>query len=141
MEKTYKTYESRWHNPETGIDIVIARGDSEEYVRKIAQLSQFVPYEIAEYQTKENIREMYRDWRKENKNKKPNRAVVRMYWEDDGPTVPVVDTVGLVPERYWVDNDKGYILWWCSLAGLIDLLTPGNGSGFIVTDVLEFYKQ
>lgn len=144
MEKTYKTYESLWHNPVTDTDIIIARGDSEEYVRKMAQLSQFVPYTIKEYQTEENIREMYRDWRKENGNQKPSHIIVRMHWEDE-PDKSLIDTIGIVPNRLigFTENFPGdaIILYYVSsLKGLLDLMKPGNGSGFILEEVLEFYK-
>ena len=148
MDKTYKTYESLWHNPETGIDLIIARGDSEEYVRKMAQMSQFVPYAIREYQTPENVREMYRDWRKENGNRKPNRAIVKMRWEDGNNTEKgyQIDTIAFVPKRKlgeWLEpaDDFEYLYYVSSLKGLLDLMQPGNGSDFIVDEVLEFYKK
>ena len=145
MEKTYKTYESRWHNPVTGVDIVVARGSSEEYVRTIAQMAQFVPYEIVEYQTEENIREMYRDWRKANGNQKPNRVVVRMQWDDEADEDnTLVDTIA-IDSRYDDDNlpgDDCWILFYVSsLKGLLSLMKPDNGSDFTVLEVLEFWKH
>lgn len=149
MEKSYKTYESLWHNPETGTDIIIARGDNRESVIRAAQFAQFVPYTIREYQTGENVREMYRDWRKENGNKKPNRVIVKMHWEDGEENSPQgynVDTIGIVPERIigWTENvpDDCWILYYVSsLKGLTSLLESDNGSDFIVDEVLEFYKK
>ena len=138
-----KTFESIWHNPETGVDIVVARGSSEEYVRNIAQVSQFVPYTIREYQTPDNIRADYRKWRKENNNRKPNRVIVKMRWEDGDNTEKgyQIDTIGIAPENYWIDHDNAAILFWVStIPGLIDLMQPGNGSDFVVDEVLEFYK-
>ena len=38
---------------------------------------------------------MYREWRKANGNKKPNRVIVRMHWEDE-PENSLVDTIGIV---------------------------------------------
>lgn len=146
MEKTYKTFESRWHNPVTGVDIVVARGDSEEYVRKMAQMAQFIPYEIVEYQTEDNIREMYRDWRKANRNQKPNRVVVRMQWDDEADEDNTrVDTIAIVPLKTIGDTeetpDDTWILFYVSsLKGLLDLTKPNNGSEFTVLEVLEFWK-
>ena len=147
MEKTYKTFESRWHNPVTGVDIVVARGDSEEYVRKMAQMAQFIPYEIVEYQTEDNVREMYRDWRKANGNQKPNRVVVRMQWDDEADEDnTLVDTIAIVPLKTIGDTeetpDDTWILFYVSsLKGLLALMKPDNGSDFTVLEVLEFWKQ
>jgi len=140
-----KTFESLWHNPDTGIDLIVARGDSEEYVRKVAQMSQFVPYTIREYQTPENIRTDFREWRKENNNRKPNRVIVKMHWEDE-PEKQLVDTIGIVSARKIgeTENEPGdaMILYYVSsFQGLLDLMKPGNGSDFIVDEVLEFYKM
>ena len=140
-----KTYESLWHNPETGTDIIVARGTNKEYVRLVAQYSQFVPYTIREYQTEENIREMYREWRKENGNKKPNRVIVKMHWEDGDNTDKgyQVDTIAL--QKCQDDNYPGddcWILYYVSsLKGLCELLKPDNGSDFVQDEVLEFYKK
>lgn len=133
-----KTYESIYQY-EDGHEIIIARG-SKDYVKSCAQMSQFVPYTIREFQTPENIRADYRDWRKENNNRKPNRVIVKMHWEDE-PERQLVVTIGIAPENYWIDHDNAAILFWVStIQGLIDLMQPGNGSDFIVDEVLEFYK-
>lgn len=139
-----KTYESIWHNPETGIDIIVARGNSEEYVRNVAQMSQFVPYKIQSYQSEEDIRADYKDWRKENGNRKPNRVIVKMHWEDGDNTEKgyQIDTIGIEPENYWIEHDNPAILYYVStLDGLYALTKPGNGSDFVVDEILEFYKQ
>lgn len=133
-----KTYESIYQF-EDGREIIIARG-SKDYVKSCAQMSQFVPYTIREFQTPENVRADYRDWRKDNNNRKPNRVIVKMRWEDE-PERQLVDTIGIAPENYWIDHDNAAILFWVStIQGLIDLMQPGNGSDFIVDEVLEFYK-
>ena len=133
-----KTYESIYQF-EDGREIIIARG-SKDYVKSCAQMSQFVPYTIREFQTPENIRADYRDWRKDNNNRTPNRVIVKMHWEDE-PERQLVDTIGIAPENYWIDHDNAAILFWIStIPGLIDLMQPGNGSDFIVDEVLEFYK-
>ena len=139
-----KTYEANWHNPETGIDIIVARGNK-DYVTKCAQMSQFVPFTIREYQTPENIRADYREWRKENGNKKPNRVIVKMHWEDE-PENQMVDTIAIVPARLigWYEDfsDDWCILYYASsLKGLLELMKPNNGNDFVVDEVLEFYKK
>jgi hypothetical protein len=142
-----KTYEANWHNPETGIDIIVARG-SKDYVTKCAQMSQFVPFTIREYQTPENIRADYREWRKENGNKKPNRVIVKMHWEDDENTEKdyQIDTIGIIPQSKIgntenIPGDALILYYVSSLEELIGLMKPGNGSDFIVDEVLEFYKK
>ncbi len=133
-----KTFESIYQY-EDGHEIIIARG-SKDYVKSCAQMSQFVPYTIREFQTPENIRADYRDWRRGNSNRKPNRVIVKMHWEDE-PERQLVDTIGIAPENYWIDHDNAAILFWIStIPGLIDLMQPGNGSDFVVDEVLEFYK-
>lgn len=143
-----KTYESIWHNPETDLDLVIARGSSEEYVSILAGLNQFVPFTIKSYQTEEDIRADYKDWRKENGNKKPNRVIVKMHWEDGDNTEKgyQVDTIGIVP--LWkigntenVPGDSMILFYVSSLKDLLDLMRPNNGSDFIIDEVLEFWKQ
>lgn len=136
-----KTYESIYQF-EDGREIIIARG-SKDYVKSCAQMSQFVPYTIREFQTPENIRADYRDWRKENNNRKPNRVIVKMHWEDEKPEDWKVDTISL---NGFIDisnppKDDAVILFYASgLKGLLDLMKPNNGSDFIVDEVLEFYK-
>jgi hypothetical protein len=90
------------------------------------------------------IRKMYHAWRKENGNRKPNRVIVKMHWEDGDNTEKgyQVDTIGLenMDRLNFVDNPS--ILWYSSsIAGLLDLRQPDNGSDFILDEVLEFYKS
>ena len=85
---------------------------------------------------------MYREWRNANNNQKPDRAIVKMYWEDESQDNTLVDTIALRPYNEMTTNDDAYILWYASgLRGLLELLKPGNGSDFIVTEILEFYKK
>lgn len=88
--------------------------------------------------TAKDITKLYREWRKENGNKMPNRAIVRMQWEDEEDN-PLVDTIALQTTDM---EDDSWVLWYAGrgLKGLLALLEPNNGSDFIVTDVLEFYK-
>ena len=140
-----KTYESIWHNPVTDLDLVIARGSSEEYVSTLARLNQFVPFTVREYQSEEDIRADYKDWRKENGNQKPNRVIVKMHWEDE-PENQQVDTIAIVPARLigWYEDfaDDWRILFYASsFKGLLELMKPNNGNDFVVDEVLEFYKK
>jgi hypothetical protein len=92
---------------------------------------------------KKDIIQMYRDWRKNNGNQKPNRVIVKMFWEDGDNTEKgyQVDTIGIEPENYWIDHDNAMILFWVStLDGLWELTKPDNGSDFVVQEILEFYR-
>lgn len=138
-----KTYESIYRY-EDGREIIIARG-SKDYVENIAQMSQFVPYTIREFQTPENIRADYRDWRNENRNRKPNRVIVKMHWEDE-PEKQLVDTIGIIPQSKIGNTENipgdAIILYYVSgMEGLLELMKPNNGSDFVVDEVLEFYKK
>ena len=91
-----------------------------------------------------DIQNLYRSWRKENQNQKPNRVIVRMHWEDE-PERQLVDTIGIVPLNVigLTENIPGdaFILYYISsLKGLLELTKPNNGSDFVVDDVCEFYK-
>lgn len=91
-----------------------------------------------------DIKKMYRAYRQENGNKKPNRVIVRMHWEDETDN-PLVDTIAIVPARMlgWTEDIPGdaLILYYVSsIKELLGLTKPGNGSDFIVDEVLEFYK-
>ena len=135
-----KTYESLWHNPETDLDLVIARGSSEEYVSTLARLNQFVPFTIREYQTPEDVRADFREWRKENGNQLPNRVIVKMKWEDGDNTDKgyQVDTIALEEVREYLPGDDAVILFYAGrgIKGLLDLMKPN----IVVLEVLEFYK-
>ena len=139
-----KTYESIYQF-EDGKEIIIARGDSAEYVRNVAQMSQFVPYTIREFQTPEDVRADFREWRKENGNQFPNRAIVKMKWEDEDNTDKgyQVDTIALESGEEPYPSDDAMILFYAGrgIKGLLDLMKPNNGSDFVVLEVLEFYKK
>lgn len=143
---THKTYESIY-TKENGTEIIIARGDNPDYVKRVAQMSQFVPYTIKEYQTPEDIKAMYRDWRAENGNKKPNRVIVKMHWEDgdNSPQGYQVDTVAIhrggVPICNLPKDDCWILYYVFSLKGLLELMKPDNGSDFVIDEVLEFWKK
>ena len=84
---------------------------------------------------------MYREWRNANNNQKPNRALIKMQWEDEPDEEPRTDIVALRTYNELCADDNS-ILWYASgLRGLLELLQPGNGSDFVMTEVVEFYKK
>lgn len=93
--------------------------------------------------TKKEITRMYREWRKANNNQKPNRAIIKMYWEDESPEEARVDTISLRGFDINTEQcpDDAMILWYAGgLKGVLELTKPNNGSDFVLTKVLEFYK-
>ena len=98
--------------------------------------------------TKKAVKDLFREWRKENGNKKPNRVIVKMHWEDDDNTEKgyQIDTIGIVPlwkigDTENVPGDSMILFYVSSIQGLLDLMQPDNGSDFVVDEVLEFYKM
>ena len=98
--------------------------------------------------TRKRINELYRDWRKENGNQKPNRVIVRMHWEDDENTDKgyQVDTIAMIPMRKIestedIPGDALILFYISTLKGLWALTKPNNGSDFVIDEVLEFYKM
>ena len=63
---------------------------------------------------KKQVKDLYRQWRKENGNQMPNRAIVKMRWEDDDNTDKgyQVDTIALESgdEPYPQDVDS-FLCW------------------------------
>jgi hypothetical protein len=94
--------------------------------------------------TKKAVKDLFQAWRKENGNRKPNRVIVKMHWEDEKPEDWKVDTISL---NGFINisnppKDDAVILFYASgLKGLLELMTPDNGSDFVVDEVLEFYKK
>lgn len=92
-----------------------------------------------------DIQNLYRSWRKENQNQKPNRVIVRMHWEDE-PDRQLVDTIAIVPNQIIgmgtenIPGDAMILFYVSSLRGLWELTKPDNGSDFVVDEVLEFYR-
>lgn len=96
--------------------------------------------------TKKEVIKMYRDWRKANCNRKPNRAIVSMRWEDGDNSEKgyQVDTVAICPydinTECRVPDDAIVLFYASSLSGLLELMKPDNGSDFVILEVLEFYS-
>ena len=95
--------------------------------------------------TKKAVKDLFRAWRKENGNQFPNRVIVKMKWEDGNNTDKgyQVDTIALESVNELYPTDDAWILFYAGrgVKGLLDLMTPGNGSDFTVLEVLEFYKK
>ena len=91
--------------------------------------------------SKKEIKELYRAWRKQYKNHRPDRAVVRMYWEDEGKSEQRTDIVALKTFDIDTPPDDNEIFYYASgLKGLLQLTEPNNGSDFVITEVLQFYR-
>lgn len=86
--------------------------------------------------SKKEIRNTYDKWVEET-GYEPKSALVRMYWEDEMPEDLRVDTIAL--STYDIDTEDEDVLFYASgIDGLLELTEPGNGSDFVVTEVLEF---
>lgn len=95
---------------------------------------------------KKDVIALYREWRKENGNQKPNRVIVKMHWEDEEPGNTLVDTIAITPFSQIACTEDSpvdaLILYYVStLDELFALMKPNNGSDFVVDEVLEFYKM
>lgn len=90
--------------------------------------------------SRREITELYRSWRKRYKNHRPDRAVVRMYWEDENPNDTHRDIIALKPFDTGTNDDDGILFHANGLKGLLELTKPDNGSDFVVTEVLGFYR-
>ena len=90
--------------------------------------------------SKKEITELYRSWRKQYNNQRPDRAIVRMYWEDEGKDEKRTDTIALKTYDVEVKDDDNILFYAGGLKGLLELTKPNNGSDFVVTEVLGFYK-
>jgi hypothetical protein len=91
--------------------------------------------------SRKEITELYRRWRELHGNEKPDRVVVKMYWEDEGKDEKRTDTIALKPCDVFFPKDDSNILFYAhGLEGLLQLTEVGNGSDFVVTEVLGFYK-
>lgn len=94
---------------------------------------------------KKKILNIYLTWRKKNLNRKPDRVTVKIHWEDD-PDTRLTDTIAFVPFNKIGFNenpkDGELILYYISsVNSLYDLSKPGNGSGFVIDEIVEFYKK
>ena len=136
-------YESLYTTKDGEHTVVIARG-TKEHVERIAQISHFVPYTVRERQTEEEVRQMYWEFREKYGNHRPNRAIVKMYWEDGDNTEKgyQVDTVALKHSGNNLPSDDNEILFYAgNLKGLLELFEHNNGSDFVVTEVVQFYRH
>ena len=89
--------------------------------------------------TKKAIKDYYREWC-DYRGYKPNRATVTMYWEDEGKEETHTDTIALETYDITPEDDEEVLFYASGLKGLMELMKPNNGSDFVVTEVLEFFK-
>ena len=94
--------------------------------------------------TAEDIAELYNDW-KERHGVAPNRVIVKMAWEDGDNTEKgwqrdVIALDSYEGEEYPADDEEVLFYAGDGYEGLIDLLREGNGSDFILIDIIDFYK-
>lgn len=91
---------------------------------------------------KKGIKELYRRWRKENANRKPNRAIVRMHWKDkpDNSHQKIIALTTYADESILPPDDDDILFYANGLKGLLHLTDAKNGEDFIVEEVLEFYN-
>ena len=83
----------------------------------------------------------YREWRSQYRNHRPDRAIVRMKWDDEDEERNDLICLKMFDcDKFPSDDD--YILYYVSgLRGLLSLTEEGNGSGFVVKGVEQFYKH
>lgn len=137
-----RTYEAVQVLPKGGTGIIISRG-TKEHVKRIAEISQILPYKIKET-PESSIKFKYWKWRLENGNRRPNRAIVKMHWEDGENTEKgwQQDVISLKDYSNDINlpaDDERILYYVSGLKGLISLTEPNNGSEFVVDEVIDFY--
>lgn len=91
---------------------------------------------------KKDIILKYRAWRKEHNNQKPNRAYVKMYWEDEGIENWHYDTLGIEDmDKLSFKDDDRVLYYGKNLEHIWQLTQKDNGSDFVVIDVIGFGKK
>ena len=88
--------------------------------------------------TKREILTSYRDWRRAHNNKKPDYVEAVIMWEDD--KVKTVDRIGLNMAECGTDKDRDSIMFYTTVGGLHSLTKQGNGSDFILLDIVYWDK-
>lgn len=95
--------------------------------------------------TKEEVEALYMEWCEENGDRMPNRVTVKMACEDVDNTAKgyQVDTIAIKEGHEGINTgDDITVLYFVpNLQGLTGLMEPGNGSGFVVLEVLEFREK
>ena len=89
--------------------------------------------------TEKEVIDMYVKYQVENSMQLPKYAEVKMYWEDDGPDEIQSDIIALHKYDIDTDDDEAILFYADSVEGLLELMKKGNGSDFVVTDVIGFY--
>ena len=92
--------------------------------------------------TKNGIIDSYREWRKANGNKMPNRVIVRIMWEDTKEEE--INTISLRKYRDGNVRDEMADVWiffYANVSELYGLTKPNNGNDFHITKICEWYKS
>ena len=93
--------------------------------------------------SKRELFRKYRAWRKEHNNQKPNRVYVKMYWKGEYEDIENwhYDVLGIenMNNLNFVDDER-VLFYVHSLGNLFQLMEQGNGSDFVVIDVIGFDK-
>ena len=87
------------------------------------------------------VKNLYQKWSDDNNGQKPNRAVVKMAWEDGDNTDKGWQEDVVALDGQDAPDDDSILFYASGLEGLLELMKPDNGSDFIVLEVLEFYYQ
>lgn len=97
---------------------------------------------------KNKILDTHREWCEKNPGKKPNRAVVRMRWDDGENTDKgwqrdiIAIEENIEENSFKTPSDDCSILFYCKdVEGLLTLTEPENGSDFTVIDIESFYRH
>ena len=93
---------------------------------------------------KEGIADRYNKW-VEKYGVAPNRVIVKMAWEDGDNTEKgwqkdVIALDSYEGEEYPADDEEVLFYAGEGYEGLTDLLREGNGSDFILIDIIDFYR-
>lgn len=87
------------------------------------------------------VKSLYQKWCDDNNGQKPNRAVVKMAWEDGDNTEKGWQEDVIALDGQDAPDDDCILFYASGLEGLLELMKPDNGSDFIVLEVIEFYCQ
>jgi len=87
---------------------------------------------------KSEIIRKYREWRKANGNRKPNRVYVKMRWDDEEERV-LRDRIAIIPQDRIGWDDANVVYSVSTLDGLWELTKKGNGSDFTLVEIIDFY--
>jgi len=87
------------------------------------------------------VKSLYQKWCDDNNGQKPNRAVIKMAWEDGDNTENGWQEDIIALEELDELDDDNILFYAFGLEGLLELMRPNNGNDFIVVEVEKFYYQ